>query len=78
MRIALGAGRMRIVRQLLTESALLGLLGGVAGVLLATWCVRILRPFLPSGLAEINSIHISGAVLAFALTLSLDQENHRQ
>ena len=71
VRIALGAGRLRIVRQLLTESGLLGLLGGVAGVLLATWCVRILRPFLPSDLTEINSIHVGGAVLAFALTLSL-------
>ena len=40
-------------------------------MLLATWCVRILRPFLPSDLTEINSIHIGGAVLAFALTLSL-------
>jgi putative ABC transport system permease protein len=71
VRIALGAGRARIVRQLLTESALLGLLGGVAGVLLAMWCVWILRPFLPSEVTQINSIHIGGSVLAFALVLSL-------
>src|SRR6516225_779739 len=71
MRIALGAGRARMVRQLLTESALLGLLGGVAGVLLAAWGVWSLRPFLPSNVIQINSIHIGGSVLAFALLLSL-------
>jgi predicted permease len=71
VRIALGAGRARIVRQLLTESAVLGLLGGVAGVLLAAWGVWSLRPFLPSDLILINSIHVGGWVLAFALLLSL-------
>ncbi|MFZ0640123.1 MAG: ABC transporter permease [Candidatus Acidiferrales bacterium] len=71
VRIALGAGGARIVRQLLTESALLGLLGGVAGVLLAAWSVWILRPFLPAEVTQINSIHIGGSVLVFALALSL-------
>ncbi len=60
-----------MIRQLLTESALLGLLGGVVGVLLAVWSVWILRPFLPAEVTQINSIHIGGSVLVFALALSL-------
>jgi putative ABC transport system permease protein len=71
VRTALGAGRSRIVRQLLTESALLALLGGVAGVLLAAWAVWGLRPFLPSEVSLINSIHVGGPVLVFALLLSV-------
>src|SRR5215469_7249857 len=71
MRMALGAGRSRIVRQLLTESSLLGLLGGFAGMLLAASSVWILRPFLPSEVTQISPIHVGGSVLVFALLLSL-------
>jgi putative ABC transport system permease protein len=71
VRIALGAGRARMVRQLLTESALLGLLGGFAGVLLAASSIWSLRPFLPSEVIQISPIHVGGSVLAFALLLSL-------
>jgi len=71
VRMALGAGRARIVRQLLTESALLGLLGGFAGILLAASSVWSLRPFLPSEVIQISPIRIEGSVLALALLLSL-------
>ena len=71
VRIALGAGRARIVRQLLTESALLGLLGGFAGVILAASSIWSFRPFLPSEVTQISPIHVGGSVLAFALLLSL-------
>ncbi len=71
LRISLGAGRARIVRQLLTESALLGLLGGIAGVVLAAWGVRSFRPFLPPEVTRINSIHFGGPVFVFALLLCL-------
>ena len=71
VRIALGAGRARIVRQLLAESLLLGLLGGVAGVLLAASGVWIARPFLPPGVTRISSVHVGGSVLTFALSLSV-------
>ncbi len=71
MRMALGAGRSRVVRQLLTESALLGLLGGVAGVAIAAWSVWSFRHFLPPDVTRISSIHVGGSVLVFALLLSL-------
>ncbi|MGC2707389.1 MAG: ABC transporter permease, partial [Candidatus Acidiferrales bacterium] len=64
VRIALGAGRKRIVRQLLTESAVLGLLGGVAGILLAYWGVHALISLLPPDLPRADTIRVDGGVLA--------------
>jgi putative ABC transport system permease protein len=71
VRLALGASRGRLIRQLLAESALLGLLGGLAGVALAFACVQGMQPLLPSALPHLRPIRVSGEVLFFALALSL-------
>ncbi len=71
VRIAIGAGRGRILRQLLTEAAVLGLVGGVAGILIAYWGVHALQSLLPESLPQVNAIHVDGAVLGFALLLSI-------
>ena len=71
VRIALGASKRRIARQLLTESAILGLAGGVTGVLLAWGSVSAVASKLPTELTQLHSIHVDSAVLLFALVLSL-------
>jgi putative ABC transport system permease protein len=71
MRIALGAGQRRIARQLLTECAILGLLGGLIGTLVAYWGVASLLPLLPPSLPQFRSIRVDGWVLVFAFVLSL-------
>ena len=71
LRIALGAGRLRIVRQLLTESAVLGLLGGSVGVLLAYCGVRALTSLLPENLPQVHAIRVDAGVLVFAVVLSM-------
>jgi len=70
-RMALGASRTEIVRQLLTESILLALAGGVLGVVVSFWGTRALATLPPKTLPRINPIHIDGQVLLFALALSL-------
>jgi putative ABC transport system permease protein len=70
VRTALGAGRARIIRQLLSETAVLGLLGGAAGIALAYWGVKALSSLLPSSLPQMNPIRVDYFVLGFALLLS--------
>ena len=70
IRAALGAGRWRILRQLLTESVLLALLGGVFGLLLAVWGIRVLTASLPSDYARYFRIELDPTVLAFTLALA--------
>ncbi len=71
IRSAVGAGRTRIIRQLLTESMLLSLLGGVAGIALTFWAMTFLRASIPADLPRVANIGIDGAVLGFALGISI-------
>ncbi|HET9985920.1 MAG TPA: ABC transporter permease [Longimicrobiales bacterium] len=71
VRAALGAGRARLMRQVMTESLALALAGGALGVLLATWGVRVLVAFAPASLPRTGDVRLDGAVLAFSLVVTL-------
>ena len=66
VRVALGAARGRVIRQLLTESVLLAALGGVAGVLLGVWAVDGLLSLAPDSLPRLDEVRLDAKVLAFA------------
>ena len=71
IRGALGAGRERVVRQLLTESAFLGILGAAAGLVVAQGALRGFIALLPAHLPRVERIRIDARVLAFTLALSV-------
>src|SRR2546422_983118 len=71
IRAALGARRWRLVRQLLTESILLGGLGGVAGLAMAHWGLEALVSLAPASTPRVQDIALDGRVLGFSLALSL-------
>src|SRR5262245_12497711 len=75
IRVALGAGRLRVARQLLVESAMLALAGGAIGLLLASWGVEFLASGLPEYLANANPrvamLKIDATALGFTIALSM-------
>lgn len=71
LRTALGASKSRVVRQLLTESLILSLVGGVAGVTLASWTTGFLIAIAPGDLPRLQATHVDRRVLLFALAISV-------
>jgi putative ABC transport system permease protein len=71
IRTALGAGRWRIVRQLLTESILISILGGALGVVIAWWGTSLLIALKPENLPRLEEISVSLRVFAFTLAISI-------
>ena len=71
VRVALGAARVRVVRQLLTESVLLAMIGGVAGLLLGLWAVEGLVAIAPSSAPRLDEIGLDRTVFAYAALVTL-------
>ncbi len=71
LRAALGAGRLRILRQLLAESVLFSFLGAAAGLLLAYWAIPVVRTWNPDALPRIDEISLNTSVLVFTVLVSL-------
>jgi putative ABC transport system permease protein len=71
IRLCLGATPRRIIRQLLTESVLLGVISGLIGILLAYWGVEIVRALGPKNVSRLSDIYIDIAALGFTFSISL-------
>ncbi len=71
VRAALGAGRGRLMRQLLTESLVIAVLGGAFGLLLANGLVQVLPVVAPSGIPRLDNVHLDRLALVFAVVATL-------
>ena len=71
IRAAIGARRSRLLRQLLTESLLIALLGCGAGVLLARWCIQLIVAFNPGDIPRIEQVDVDGPTLVFVTAVGL-------
>jgi putative ABC transport system permease protein len=71
IRAAVGAGRLRLVRQLLTESLLLSSIGGALGLIAANWCIKLLVAMSPAGIARIEESSVDGSVFGFTCAIAV-------
>jgi predicted permease len=71
LRMALGAGRLRIARQLITESVVLALVGGATGLIIGSWAVDVVRRFAPRGIPRLDTAQTDWTVLAVTFAASL-------
>ena len=77
IRLSIGAGRGQLVRQLLGESLLLAIFGGIGGVIVAQWTLNLMAALLPAQAAETVSLTIDPIVMLFAAALAIDPKDAR-